>query len=391
MRRSRIVLLAASCLIVSLLAGGSLALRVGAADGAYGDVILFSELLSLIADNYVDPVDTSGLLEDAYAGMLGNLDANGAFLTPDEVARWKARGAEGTADPGFTVIKAHGSFVVVFVAPESPAADAELSRGDQIRKIEGRSSRGLSLAQARRLLRGEPGTVVSVEVLHPDAGWSREALELSRSVPSYLPYELSVRDGIGLLTVRDLRRLDAATLAEELDDVRSRGVDRLMLDLRDVSEGDPRDAVGLVELFGPDLELRLRNRSGELLETVKGSADRAAWEGTLATLVNGATAGGSEAVAMLLQSGLSAKVYGEMTYGLGSEPGLFELEDGSGLVFSTALWETASGASWNDEGVQPDETVQGERAEDEVADNQLERALEAFAEAGAEETVREAA
>lgn len=368
-----------------------MALRVGAADGAYSDVVLFSELLSLIVDNYVDPVDTNGLLQHAYEGMLGNLDANGAFLTPDEVARWKAGGPEGTAEPGFNVIKAHGSFVVVFVAPDSPAADAELTRGDQIRKIDGRDSGSLSLAQARRLLRGEPGTAVKIELLHPDAGWSREELQLSRAVPAYGPYELTVRDGVGLLTVRDLRRLDPAGLAEELDDVRSRGVDHLMLDLRNVSEGDPRDAVGLVELFGAAVELRLRNRAGELLETVKGHADRTAWDGALAALVNGATAGGSEAVALLLQSGLSATVYGEITYGLGSEPGLFELEDGSGLVFSTALWETASGDSWNDAGVEPDQTVHGDGAEDDVAENQLQRALEAFAGQGAEVAVKEAA
>jgi carboxyl-terminal processing protease len=385
------VLLATSCLVVLLLVGGSVALRVGAADGAYGDVVLFSELLSLISDNYVDPVDADGLLQDAYAGMLGNLDANGAFLTPEEVARWKAGGPTGAADPGMAVIKAHGSFVIVFVAPDSPAADADLTRGDQIRKIDGRSSRRLSLAQARRLLRGEPGTTVSLEVLHPDSGWAREQLELARNEPSYLPYELTVRDGIGLLTVRDLRRLDPSTLAEELDDVRSRGVERLMLDLRNVSEGDPRDAVGLGELFAGDLELRLRNRSGELLKTVKGRADRTAWDGGVATLVNGATAGGSEAVALLLQSVLSATVYGEMTYGLGSEPGLFELEDGSGLVFSTALWETSSGVSWNDDGVEPDEVVHGDGADDDVAKDQLERALEAFAREAPPAAAREAA
>jgi carboxyl-terminal processing protease len=311
--------------------------------------------------------------------MLGNLDANGAFLTPEEVAQWKAGGPSGTADPGLSVIKAHGSFLVVFVSPNSPAADAGLTRGDQIRKIDGRTSRSLSLSQARRLLRGEAGTNVTLETLHPDAGWTREVLELERTVPSFAPYELTVRDGVGLLTIRDLQRLDTADLVEELDDVRSRGVESLMVDLRNVSEGDPRDAVALVELFAEDFELRLKDRSGDLLETVKGRADRTTWHGPLATLVNGATAGGSEAVALLLQSTVSATVYGEMTYGLGSEPGLFELEDGSGLLFSTALWETASGESWNDRGIEPDESVRGEGSDDELANDQLNRALEDFA------------
>ena len=379
MKRSRIVLLAASCGVALLLAGGSVALRVGAAEGAYRDVVLFSELLSLISDNYVDPVDSDGLLRNAYEGMLGNLDANGAFLTPEEVAEWKSGEPSGAASPGLSMIKAHGSFLVVFVPPGSPAEDAGLARADQIRKIDGRSSRSLSLAQARRLLRGESGTSVTVEVLHPGAGWTREELDLTRTVPTFAPFELTVQDGIGVLTIRDLKRLDSGKVAQELDDIRSRGVDRLMVDLRDASEGDPRDAVALVELFADDFELRLKNRSGDVVESVKGRADRRAWQGSVAMLVNGATAGGSEAVAALLQSSVAATVYGEMTYGLGTEAALFELEDGSGLLFSNALWETAAGKSWNDEGIEPDETVRGEGPDDELAADQLNRALESFA------------
>ena len=153
----------------------------------------------------------------------------------------------------------------------------------------------------------------------------------------------------------------------------------MMVDLRDASEGDPRDAVALVELFADDFELRLKDRSGDVVESVKGRADRRAWQGSVAMLVNGATAGGSEAVAALLQSSVAATVYGEMTYGLGTEAGLFELEDGSGLLFSNALWETAVGKSWNDEGIEPDETVRGEGSDDELAADQLNRALESFA------------
>src|SRR5262245_54105197 len=117
MRSTRIALLIVSAVVVILLAGGSVALRVGAAVGGYGDVILFSELLSMISDNYVDPVDSARLLRDAYQGMLASLDANGAYLSPDEVREWKKGAPDGPADPGLSVVKAGGSFQVVFVAP----------------------------------------------------------------------------------------------------------------------------------------------------------------------------------------------------------------------------------------------------------------------------------
>ena len=391
MKRSRIALLAASTLVVVFLAGGSVALRVGAADGAYGEVILFSELLSLITDNYVDPVDSDGLLRDAYQGMLGSLDANGAFLSADEVAEWKRGGPMGPAEPGVAIVKARGSFQVVFVAPDSPAADAGIVAGDQIRKIADRTARSLSLAQARRLLHGEPGTTVELEVLHPDRGWTRDVLDVGRVERSFAAFELTVRDGIGLLTVFDLERLDPSGLREQLDDVRSRSVERLMVDLRNVSEGSARDAVRFLELFASSPVLLLRNRDGSLVETLEGGPDRVAWSGALAVLVNGATAGGAEAIAQILQTASEAKVYGEATYGLGSEPQLFELEDGSGLLFSTAMWETESGDTWNDGGVEPDETVYGEGPSDQVASDQLRRALETFAADGEPQPVREAA
>ena len=91
-----------------------------------------------------------------------------------------------------------------------------------------------------------------------------------------------------------------------------------------------------------------------------------AWSGSVAVLVNGATAGSGEALASLMQAERGCLVLGEATYGLGSEVKLYEMEDGSGLLVSSALWETASGSRWNDEGVQPDELVHG-RGDDYAA------------------------
>jgi len=390
MKRSRIVLLAVSAAIVILLAGGSVALRVGAADGAYGEVILFSELLSLISDNYVDPVDSDTLLRDAYQGMLSSLDANGAYLSPDEVREWKKGRVGAAADPGLSVVKTTGSFQVVFVAPDSPAADAGMTPGDQIRKIDGRAARGLSLEQARRLIRGEPGTSVHLEVLHPDRSWSHEDLDLARVKRDFPAYDLEVRHGTAVLTVFDLGRVTPSRVAGELDALESRHVERLMLDLRNVSDGDPRDALALLELFASAPVLVLKNRDGSPVETIQGKPDRVAWSGSLAALVNGATAGGAEAIAQFVRSDLDAEVYGEVTYGLGSEPRLFELEGGSGLLVSTSLWTVKSGETWNDTGVEPDHTVHGQGDAADAFEDQLRRALESFSAAGVQ-AVREAA
>ena len=87
-------------------------------------------------------------------------------------------------------------------------------------------------------------------------------------------------------------------------------------------------------------------------------------------------------------------VFGEKTFGLGAEPSLFELENGSALLLSSALWETPDGTSWHESGIEPDEEIKGEGDDyAEVAADQLERVLKRMAdgEPVAAEPEREAA
>jgi carboxyl-terminal processing protease len=179
-----------------------------------------------------------------------------------------------------------------------------------------------------------------------------------------------------VLALQDLGRVAVEELAEELDDVRSRGVDRLLIDLRNLADGGPRQVGAYSGLFAEGMELKLRDRSGRMIETVKGADTGKLWSGAMSVLVNGATAGGAEALALLIQAAGQARIYGEETYGLGAEAELFELEDGSGLLISAAVWETASGERWNVEGVKPDEVVGGE-GEDigTVLEDQLNKVL----------------
>lgn len=391
MSKSRIALLAVSGLVVLALLGGGVLARVAPTEGTYRQVMIFSEIFSLVLDNYVDPVEPEGLLKGALDGMMGGLDAQGAYLSPAEVARWKESKGTEAADPGVSVVKGFGALQVTAVVPGTPAEDAKLSRGDQIRRIDGRSLRNLSMEQTLRLLRGEPGSSVRLTVLHTREGFKREELTLTRVVRPDRPYRFEVRNGVALLTVSDLRRIAPDTLAADLKGARDRGVDRLLLDLRNVSDGGPRDVVGLAALFtGGDL-LVLKDRGGRVVETLSAARAGDAWPGPVGVLVNGGTAGGAEAVARVLQSRRQAKLYGEATYGLGAEPKLFELPDGSGLLVAALLWETSSGLGWNGEGAAPDKVIRPDVKPDESEEEQLKRALEDFSAAQAAEPARKAA
>lgn len=394
MKPTRSVALLISVALVLFLIGGGLAVDVGAEENSFHQVVIFSEVLSLVLDNYVDPLEVERLLHGAYEGMLAGLDAHGAYLTPEELAEWKsARDDAGLSDPGMSVLRAGHALQVVAVDPGSPAEDAGLKVGDQIRNIDGRPIRELSLDQAWRRIRGAPGTSVRLDVLHSSDGFRREEMEVERVPRTSRPYDLRVERGIAVLRILDPRRVPPRALAEELDDVHSRGVGSLLVDLRNVADTDPRGVKAAAGLFSAGPLLHLKDRAGKLLESVESEGSGTPWQGAIAVLVNGATAGSAEAFASLVQSELGGKVIGERTYGLGAEPKLYEMGDGSGLLISAAQWETAGGGRWNGEGVEPDEVIRGKGADYEarLAD-QLEQALEFLERQSAtEETAREAA
>ena len=353
-------MLLASIGVVLLLVGGGLVVNVGAAESSYRQAVLFAEVLSQVSDNYVDPIDPTALLDGAYEGMLAGLDPNGAYLSPGEVADWKKKRAEGLIQPGFSVLRVGRVLQVVSVVPGSDAETAGLEVGDHLRAIDGVLTADRSLGQARRMLDGEVGSVVRLEVLHPSDSFRREEIEVARRAQSRPGFTIDVEDGIAVLRLADLRATDAELLATELADVRSRGIEHLLVDLRFLADGGPHDlGPAAAGLAGP-IHLRLRDRSGRQLDSVEQAAIKPVWPGPLSVLVNGATAGAAEALALSLRLSRGARVYGQSTYGLGAEPKLYELDNGAGILVSASRWETEVGETWNGDGIVPDEVVEGE-------------------------------
>jgi carboxyl-terminal processing protease len=381
MRRSRIFLLFSSLAVVVALLGSGAALKAGAGDGTFRQMLLFSEILSYAVDNYVDPVDGEKLMRGAHEGLMSGLDAHGAYLTSDDVEAWKRGSATtDTAETGMTVLKSGPLIQVVSVAPGSPAEAASIAPGDQIRKIDGRSVRSLSLDQSERMLKGSPGSSVVVDLFRVK-DLKREVVTLGRASRRDAPFVLDVVSGVAVLKLRDLDRLPTDELVAELGSVKDRGADRLLVDLRDAASITTRKAAGVADLFASGDFLRLADRSGKAVETMSGTRTKPVWGGPVAVLVNGATAGAAEGIAMILRDRRKAPIYGESTYGLGTEPKLIELPEGGGLLVPGYVWETPAGKRWNADGLAPDKIVKADGRRSEGDDDQLKKTLEEFSKA----------
>ena len=194
MKPTRLVALLVSVTLVLFLLGSGLVAKVGAEENSFHQVVVFSEVLSLVLDSYVESLDARTLLHSAYEGMLAGLDAHGAYLTPDELKEWKDFRDEGLADPGISVLLAGRALQVVSVDPGSPAEEAGMRVRDQIRHVDGRAIRDLSLDQAWRLIQGTAGTTVHLDLFHASDGFRREEIEVARAVPKSPAYHLQVND-----------------------------------------------------------------------------------------------------------------------------------------------------------------------------------------------------
>lgn len=373
MKRSRTVVLTISMILALVLVAGGLAAKVGG--DASRQVRLFAEVLQKVVENYVDPVETETLVRAAYEGMLGRLDANGAFLTPEELVAWKSAPAGG-AGPGIHVLKAGSTIQIVAVDPESPADRAGIRLGDLVRTVDGEPLRDLSLDQVWRRIEGPAGTLVRLGLIHVSDEFQQEDVEVQRIVAARPAFDLGVERGVAVLRLRGPARVDVAALEKELEEVRSRGIGMLLVDLRNTVDLAPRDAARLAAPFVGGTLLRLRDKAGRVIEVLEGTPPAKSWDGPVAVLVNGATAGSPEGLAALLKEIRGATVLGETSYGLGAEPRLYELGDGAGVILSAARWETPDGTSWV-QGIQPDETLQGEGEDVKTAlDDQFRRALD---------------
>ena len=379
MRKSRVVLLVCSLAVVLVLLGSGAALTATSGEGTFKQMLVFSEVLSYVVDNYVDPVDTDKVMAGAYQGLMSGLDAHGAYLTRDEVTAWKQTApSERGVGPGLSILKNGPVFQVVAVAEGSPAADAGILAGDQIRKIAGRSVRAMSLDQAERLLVGPPGSTVAFDLLRVK-DLKREDVVVPRAARKDAPFVLDVQGGAAVLRLRDVERLPSDALVAELSAVHDRGAERLLIDARDLAASDTRRAVKLAEVFTGGEFLKLKDRSGKAVETLSGAERKPAWTGPIAVLVNGATAGAGEGLALILHDRLKAPIYGESTYGLGTEVRLVELPEGDGLLVPGFVWEASTGKRWNGDGVEPDEVVKTDTRPDDGEDEQLGQTLERFA------------
>jgi carboxyl-terminal processing protease len=252
--------------------------------------------------------------------------------------------------------------MVVNVLPGSPADKEHINDGDVIESIGDQSTRELSLAVIRMLLDGKPGTTVTLSLVRPRKA-DPDKITLMRTIVPVPAMAEQQYENSSILYLKPvvINKARVDELAAKIKGAKNR---KILLDLRDVSGGEPKEGLRLANFFINSGTLGALE--GQKYPKQTFTADPATYltANPLAVLVNRGTYGAAELTAAAIEGAKRGDVVGERTFGEGSEQKTIDLPDGSALLLTVAKYQGPDGKKIQDEAVMP--TVQvGQTADDD--------------------------
>ena len=358
------------------------------ADQEYFELMqVFVDTFEQVERNYVKDVDRRRLMEAALRGMLKELDPYSSFIPPEELARFNDRVKQQFGGIGIQVQPEPRTrrILVVSPLPNTPAYKAGVRAGDIVMEVEGENTEDMPLSRAVQLMKGAAGDKVSIKVRH--MGESEDvSLEIERAiiqVSSVLgdryddkgqwDFMIDNEDHLAYIRLTQFGRKSGEELAVAIEELKTRGMQGLVLDLRFNPGGLLSQAVRISDMFV---------QTGTIVSTEGKNSPSRTWSATkdgtyedfpMVILVNRFSASASEIVSACLQDHKRAHVIGERSWGKGSVQNVIELESGaSALKLTTAGYKRPSGKNIHrfpesketDEwGVMPDEEIRFSRKE----------------------------
>jgi carboxyl-terminal processing protease len=318
----------------------------------------FTEIFGRIKRDYVEPVSDKKLLEDAVRGMLSGLDPHSTYLVPEEFQELK----EGTTGQfgglGIEVTMENGFIKVVSPIDDTPAQRAGIKTGDLIIKLDDKPVKGMSLADAVKMMRGEPGSKIILTVVREGEeaplklAITRDVIKV-KSVKSRL-----LEKNYGYIRISSFQSGTGESLKEALTTLKKENQGNLkgiVLDLRNNPGGVLNAAVEVSDAFlksGLIVYTEGRIENSEM--RFNASPDDIINGAPIVVLINAGSASASEIVAGALQDQKRAIIMGEKSFGKGSVQTILPTSNGAAVKLTTARYYTPSGRSIQAEGIEPD-------------------------------------
>lgn len=318
----------------------------------------FAEIFGRIKSDYVESVDDRELLESAVRGMLGGLDPHSSYLNEEDYTELQVGTRGEFGGLGIEVGMEDGFVKVIAPIDDTPAQRAGIQAGDLIIRLDGKPMKDVGLNDAVKLMRGKPGTEVSLTIVREEQDKPliitvvRDVIRVA-SVKGRM-----LESGIGYLRLSQFQTRttdDMLKRLAKLEKANGGPLSGLVLDLRNNPGGVLNAAVSISDAFlqggiivytkgrVADSELEFRAAPDDVLEGAP-----------IVVLVNEGSASASEIVAGALQDHKRAIIMGQPTFGKGSVQTIIPINNKSAVKLTTALYYTPSGRSIQAEGIKPD-------------------------------------
>lgn len=322
------------------------------------DLRTFTEIFAKIKNDYVEPVTDKALLENAIRGMLAGLDPHSAYLVPEDYRELQAGTSGEFGGLGIEVGMEDGFVKVIAPIDDTPAKRAGVEAGDLIIRLDEAPVKGMSLAEAVKIMRGKPGTDITLTVVREGQEKplkitiTRDVIKIT-SVKSEM-----VEPGYAYVRISQFQSRTGESVRDQISKLKeaSNGqLNGLVLDLRSNPGGVLSAAVSVSDAFLKkgvivytegrldDAKLKFNAKPTDILDGAP-----------IVVLVDGGSASASEIVAGALQDHKRAIIMGDKTFGKGSVQTILPMENGSALKLTTARYFTPFGTSIQAKGIEPD-------------------------------------
>jgi carboxyl-terminal processing protease len=374
MKRHLVFGLVAALLALILLRGAWIyhadsARETGRKDSMDENVALFAAVLKKVRVEYVDATNLTyhALVYSALQGMVGKLDPHSEFLDAGDYRQLRDDTEGQFGGIGLDVEMKDGYITVLAPMEDGPGFRAGILSGDRIIRIDGKNVGRMSLTDAVKHLRGEPGTPVTATIQRPLTGEVKDFTLKRAIIQVAMVKDINGRNvfplvagNIGYVRITEFGDKTGDELESAFQKLDDRGMKALILDLRGNPGGLLDEAVDVCQEFLPRGQLIV---STEGYDPAQDSVRRAGGHGDelngmpIVILVNYSSASAAEIVTGCLQDLHRAVILGEQTFGKGSVQSIFPIDDGAALKLTTARYYTPSHKVIQGHGITPDIVV----------------------------------
>jgi carboxyl-terminal processing protease len=401
-KRTRFSVLLISTPLVAFIVLGTLRTRASDGDETFQHLRVFEDVVSLILNNYVEDPKVDNVMEGAMRGLADSLDPDSAYLTAAEARSLAAPGCAAAvpssacagAPIGDVGVELTRQYYLRVIASRdgSPADKAGLQTGDYVRAIDGKPTRDLSVFEGMRLLRGAPGSKVTLTVIRGNAADPHEIELVRERTPEPLVTSKMLQPDLGYLRIASFGADAPAKVRTQANDLVKQGAKRVIVDIRRTAEGsfdsgidtarlfvksgtlvqiagrDPKDqpakpqtsasgASGVRSPAAPGETATGKPSAAAITQTIAAKAGDGAIDVPVTLLVTTGTSGAAELFAAALSGNKRADLVGERTLGRAGLQKLVKLPDGRGLWLTYARYVTPGGELIQGRGLTPDLAV----------------------------------